>query len=223
MFNSIFDTSSASLDIKSILICSAVALLLGFVVALSHLKTSKTTKNFLVTLTILPLLVEVVMLMVNGSLGTSIAVLGSFSLIRFRSIAGNSKEISSIFLVMAIGLALGMGHVFFATVFTIIAVAAIFLLSKTNLFNLSIQPQTLQITIPEDLDYTSLFDDLFKKYTTSAELVRSTTTNMGSLYQLTYDVCLKKSTNEKEFLDAIRVKNSNLKVLLSHVSKEMMI
>ncbi|MBQ7802500.1 DUF4956 domain-containing protein [Candidatus Saccharibacteria bacterium] len=223
MFNSIFDTSSSALDIKSILICSGVAILLGLVIAFTHLKTSKTSRNFLITLTILPLLVEVVMLMVNGSLGTSIAVLGAFSLIRFRSIAGNSKEISSIFFAMAIGLALGMGQILFAAVITFITVAVILLLSKTNIFNLAAQPQTLEITVPEDLDYTDAFKDVFKKYTTSAELVRSKTTNMGSLYQLTFDVCLKKTANEKEFLDAIRVKNSNLKVLLSHVSKEALI
>ena len=223
MFNSIFDTSSSALDIKSILICSAAAIALGLIIAFVHLKTSKTSKNFLITLTILPLLVEVVMLMVNGSLGTSIAILGAFSLIRFRSIAGNSKEISSVFFAMAIGLALGMGHILFAAVITAITIAVILILSKTNLFNLSAQPQTLEITVPEDLDYTKMFDEIFKKYTSSAELVRSKTTNMGSLYQLTYDVCLKKSTNEKEFLDAIRIKNSNLKVLLSHVSKEALI
>ncbi len=223
MFNSIFDTSSSALDIKSILICSAAAIALGLIIAFVHLKTSKTSKNFLITLTILPLLVEVVMLMVNGSLGTSIAILGAFSLIRFRSIAGNSKEISSVFFAMAIGLALGMGHILFAAVITAITIAVILVLSKTNLFNLSAQPQTLEITVPEDLDYTKMFDDIFKKYTSSAELVRSKTTNMGALYQLTYDVCLKKSTNEKEFLDAIRIKNSNLKVLLSHVSKEALI
>lgn len=182
MFNSIFDTTAASLDIKSILIASSVAILLGLIVAFTHLKTSRTTKNFLITLTILPLLVEVVILMVNGSLGTSVAILGAFSLIRFRSIAGNSKEISSVFLAMAIGLALGMGHILFATVFTIIAIAIIFLLSNTNIFNLSVQPQTLQVTVPEDLDYTKVFDSIFKKYTTHAELVRSNTTSMGSLY-----------------------------------------
>ena len=223
MFNSIFDTAASGLNITTILLCSAAALALGLVIAFAHMKTSKTSKNFLITLTILPLLVEVVMLMVNGSLGTSIAILGAFGLIRFRSIAGNSKEISSVFFAMAVGLALGMGHVLFAAVITAITVAVILILSKTNIFNLSAQPQTLEITIPEDLDYTTAFKDEFKKYTTHAELVRSKTTNMGSLYQLTYDVCLKKSTNEKEFLDAIRVKNSNLKVLLSHVSKEALI
>lgn len=223
MFNSVFDTASVGLNITTILMCSGAALALGLVIAFTHMKTSKTSRNFLITLTILPLLVEVVMLMVNGSLGTSIAILGAFSLIRFRSIAGNSKEISSVFFAMAVGLALGMGHILFAAVITAITIVVILILSKTNIFNLSAQPQTLEITIPEDLDYTHVFDAEFKKYTSHHELVRSKTTNMGSLYQLTYDVSLKKSVNEKEFLDAIRVKNSNLKVLLSHVSKEQLI
>ena len=223
MFNSVFDTAASGLNITTILMCSGVALLLGLVIAFTHMKTSKTSRNFLITLTILPLLVQVVMLMVNGSLGTSIAILGAFSLIRFRSIAGNSKEISSVFFAMAIGLALGMGHILFAAVITAVTVVVILILSKTNIFNMSAQPQTLEIVVPEDLDYTHAFDAEFKKFTTSHELVRSKTTNMGSLYQLYYDVCLKKSANEKEFLDAIRVKNSNLKVLLSHVSKEQLI
>ncbi|MBR3256794.1 DUF4956 domain-containing protein [Candidatus Saccharibacteria bacterium] len=223
MFNSIFDTSAAALDIKSILICSFVAILLGLVIAFAHLKTSKTSKNFLITLTILPLLVEVVMLMVNGSLGSSVAILGAFSLIRFRSIAGNSKEISSVFFAMAVGLALGMGHILFATVVTAVVVLVILVLSNTNVFNLSAQPQTLQITVPEDLDYTGAFNDIFKKYATHVELVNVRTTNMGSLYQLTYDINLKKSANEKEFLDKIRVKNSNLKVILSRSTREELI
>ncbi|MBR5389177.1 DUF4956 domain-containing protein [Candidatus Saccharibacteria bacterium] len=223
MFNSVFDTAAAGLNITTIMLCSGVALALGLVIAFTHLKTSKTSRNFLITLTILPLLVEVVMLMVNGSLGTSIAILGAFSLIRFRSIAGNSKEISSVFFAMAVGLALGMGHILFAAVITAITVIVILILSKTNIFNLAAQPQTLQITIPEDLDYTHAFDAEFKKFTNHHELVKSKTSNMGSLYVLTYEVSLKKTASEKEFLDAIRVKNSNLKVLLSHVSKEALI
>ncbi len=223
MFNSVFDTAAAGLNITTILLCSSAAIALGLVIAFTHLKTSKTSKNFLITLTILPLLVEVVMLMVNGSLGTSIAILGAFSLIRFRSIAGNSKEISSVFFAMAVGLALGMGHILFAAVVTAITVLVILILSKSKIFNLSAQPQTLKITIPEDLDYTHVFDAEFKKYTNHHELVKSKTSNMGSLYVLTYEVSLKKTANEKEFLDAIRVKNSNLKVLLSHASKEALI
>ena len=223
MFNTIFDASTSSLDISSISICSGAALVLGFIVALTHLKTSTTSKNFLITLTILPLLVEVVMLMVNGSLGTSIAILGAFSLVRFRSIQGNSKEIASVFLAMAIGLALGMGHVLFAAAITAIAVAAILLLTFAPIFDLRSQPQTLTITVPEDFDYTNAFDDIFSKYTCHSELVRSNTTNMGSLYQLTYAVNLKKSAKEKEFIDALRVRNANLKISLSRVAKDAMI
>ena len=133
MFNSVFDTAASGLNITTILLCSGVAILLGLVIAFTHMKTSKTSRNFLVTLTILPLLVQVVMLMVNGSLGTSIAILGAFSLIRFRSIAGNSKEISSVFFAMAIGLALGMGHILFAAVITAITIVVILVLSKTIL------------------------------------------------------------------------------------------
>lgn len=223
MFNSVFDANTVGLDIKTILLCSGAAILLGLVIAFAHMKTSRTSRNFLITLTVLPLLVQAVMIMVNGSLGTSIAILGAFSLVRFRSIAGNSKEISSVFFAMTIGLALGMGHILFAAVITAITVVVIVILSKTNVFNMSAQPQMLEIIIPEDLDYTHAFDEEFKQFTTYHELLRSKTTNMGSLYQLTYSVCLKKSVSEKEFLDAVRVKNSNLKVLLSHVSKEQLI
>ena len=176
------------------------------------------SKNFLITLTILPLLVEVVMLMVNGSLGTSVAVLGAFSLIRFRSIEGNSKEISSIFFAMAVGLALGMGHILFAAVITAIVILLDIVLSKTPVFNLSAQPQTLEVTVPEDLDYTHAFDDVFKKYTTSAELTKVKTTNLGSMFQLTYEIALKDEKLEKEFIDDLRCRNGNLDIVCSKVA-----
>lgn len=215
MFNSIFDNTATGLDYKTVLICSAVALVLGIAIAFTHMKTSKTTKSFLITLATLPLLVMAVMIMINGNLGTSIAILGAFSLIRFRSIQGDAKELLSIFFVMMIGLALGMGHVFFAVVITIIAILAIFFFSYTHFLEPNAYNRTLKIVIPEDLDYDDVFVDVFKKYTTKAELVHTKTMNMGSLYKLTYDITLKRGVKEKEFLDEIRVRNCNLKVLLS--------
>lgn len=220
MFNSIFDTTSTGLDVKTALICAAVALILGVVVAFTHLKTSRTSKSFLITLATLPLLVMAVMIMINGNLGTSIAILGAFSLIRFRSIQGNAKELLSIFFTMMIGLALGMGHVLFAIVITAITVVAILFFAYTHFLEPNQRQRTLKIVIPEDLDYEDVFTDVFKKYTSSAELVRMKTMNMGSLYKLTYDVTLKRNIKEKEFLDEIRVKNCNLKVLLSHPNLE---
>lgn len=223
MFNTIFDNTATGLDVQTVLICAAVALVLGIVVAFTHMKTSRTTKSFAITLATLPLLVMAVMIMINGNLGTSIAILGAFSLIRFRSIQGDAKELLSVFFVMMIGLALGMGHVAFAVVITVIAVAAILLFSFTHFLEPNTYNRSLKVVIPEDLDYDEVFNDIFKKYCKKAELVRTKTMNMGSLYKLTYDVTLKKGIKEKEFLDEIRVKNCNLKVLLSQpeVEKEM--
>ena len=220
MFNTIFDNTATGLSVETVLICAAVALVLGIVVAFTHMKTSRTTKGFAITLATLPLLVMAVMIMINGNLGTSIAILGAFSLIRFRSIQGDAKELLSVFFVMMVGLALGMGHVLFAVVITAIAVAAIVIFSKTSFLEPNTYNRSLKIVIPEDLDYDEVFDEIFDKYTKSAKLVKTKTMNMGSLYKLTYDVTLKKGIKEKEFLDEIRVKNCNLKVLLSQPEAE---
>lgn len=220
MFKTIFDNTATGLDIKTVLICAAVALVLGIIIAFTHMKTSRTTKGFAITLATLPLLVMAVMIMINGNLGTSIAILGAFSLIRFRSIQGDAKELLSVFFVMMVGLALGMGHVLFAVVITAIAVIAILIFSFTHFLEPNTYNRSLKIVIPEDLDYDEVFDDIFKKYTKKAELVKTKTMNMGSLYKLTYNVTLKRGIKEKEFLDEIRVKNCNLKVLLSQPESE---
>lgn len=215
MFNSIFDTTAVGLSITNALICAGVALVLGLTIAITHKITSQTNKGFLTTLAVLPLLVMAVMIMINGNLGTSIAILGAFSLIRFRSIQGRAKDLLSVFFAMMVGLALGMGHVLFAVVITAIAIFAIILFTYTSLLEPDQNEKILKITIPEDLDYDEVFNEIFKKYCKKATLMRMKTVNMGSLYDLTYSVKLKSTIREKEFLDAIRVKNCNLKVLLS--------
>ncbi len=220
MFNSIFDTTSTGLSITTGLICAGVALLLGIIIAITHVKTSQTTKGFLTTLAVLPLLVMAVMIMINGNLGTSIAILGAFSLIRFRSIQGKAKDLLSVFFAMMVGLACGMGHVLFAAVITAISVIAILFFSYTHFLEPNRKQRILKIVVPEDLDYEEVFDDIFKKYTSHAELTKMKTMNMGSLYKLTYDVTMKNGIKEKDFLDEIRVKNCNLKVLLSHPCAE---
>ena len=215
MFNSIFDSSAAGLEITSALISAAVALALGVALAITHSKTSQTTKGMMITLAILPVLVMAVMIMINGNLGTSIAILGAFSLIRFRSIAGRAKDLLAIFAAMMIGLACGMGHVLFATVVMAIYIVATVLFTYTNILEPDRHERVLKIVIPEDLDYEDVFEDIFKKYTSRHHLVRMKTMNMGSLYKLTYEVKLRHGVKEKAFLDEIRVKNMNLKVLLS--------
>lgn len=220
MFNSIFDASTTGLEVSTALIAAGVALVLGIALAITHQKTSQTTKGFLITLAVLPLLVMAVMIMINGNLGTSIAILGAFSLIRFRSLQGRGKDLLSVFFAMMIGLACGMGHILFGTVITVIAIIAIVVLSFTHFLEPNPSERILKIVIPEDLDYDEVFNDIFKKYTTRAKLVTMKTINMGSLYNLTYDVKLKRGVKTKAFLDEIRVKNMNLKVLLSEPCAE---
>lgn len=220
MFESVFDTTG-TLSIGTVLICFIVAIILGLVVSFTHMKTGKYTKNFVITLTILPALVQVIMIMVNGNLGTSVAVLGAFSLVRFRSVPGNSKEIASIFLSMAIGLSVGMGHILFASVITIIICLVIFILSISKFGEGNNVVKILKITIPENLDYTGVFDEIFSKFTQQIDLEQVKTTNMGSMFELKYRVKLLKKINEKEFIDALRCRNGNLSISLTNMISDI--
>ncbi len=213
MFSSIIGTT---ITLRSFLICLGVSLVLGFVVAYMHKKTTKSNKNFVTTLFVLPALVTTVILLVNGNLGTSVAVLGAFSLIRFRSIPGNSKEILSVFFAMAIGLATGVGYIGFASIFTIVISLVIVLLSILNFGSDTKYTKILKVLIPEDLDYTEVFNDIFNDHVDDSEMISAKTVNMGSIFELTYRVNLKKNINEKEFIDKLRVRNGNLKIVLSH-------
>ena len=162
MFTSIIDSSTSSISIETTLICMAAALLLGFgVAAVYRITTERYTQNFLITLALLPMLVEAVILMTSGNLGTAVAVAGAFSLVRFRSVQGTSREILGVFLAMAIGLACGMGQITFAALFTAVAVLTLVLFSKSGLAGKEETFRHLRITIPEDLDYTGVFEDLF--------------------------------------------------------------
>ena len=220
MFRTVFELGEGGINIGVMAMCFAVEIVLGLALCLCYKNTSRTTKDFLITLAILPLLVTVVMIMINGSLGTSIAILGAFSLVRFRSMPGSAKELLAVFFDMAIGLAVGMGHLLFAVFFTIIVCLLLFFYDKIKFFDGKGREQILKIVVPEDLDYTGIFDEEFEKYTESHRVMKAKTINMGSLYKVTYIVKMKKNAKEKEFLDAIRVKNCNLQVILSATDDE---
>ena len=209
MFESIFSTTT--LTLLNVVTCVVSAIVLGLVTAFTYMKTSRYSKNFVVTLCLLPLLVFVVMVMVNGSLGSSIAVLGAFSLIRFRSLPGTSKEIASIFLAMALGLSIGMGQIVFAIFITIISNLLMYLLYRFKYGEPKEQTRILKVLIPEDLDYQDIFNEIFEKYTTKCQFVGIKTVNMGSIYELSYEISMDH-TKVKEFVDALRVRNGNLKI-----------
>lgn len=171
------------------------------------------------TLAILPAVVQAVIMLVNGNLGTGVAVMGAFGLVRFRSAPGNAREIGSVFLAMAIGLATGMGYLGIAVLLLLIIGAAILILTELPFGSQSFSQKELKVTIPENLDYAGIFDDLFEKYTKSAELMKVRTTNMGSLYELCYRIELKKEEEEKAMLDDIRCRNGNLTIVCGRIAE----
>ncbi len=215
IFNSL---TEGTLTIEIFLLCIAVSLILGLGIALVYMYRNTYSKSFVATLVVLPAMVQIVIMLVNGNLGAGVAVMGAFGLVRFRSVPGTAKEISCIFFAMAVGLATGMGYVAFAVVFFIIIGLVTILLSKLRFGEPKGEERVLKITIPENLEYDGLFDDLFAKFTESAVLSQVKTTNMGSLYELQYHVYLKGKGIDKSFLDEIRCRNGNLTVSCGRVA-----
>ena len=202
------------------MLCIGVSLVVGLIIAFSYMYKTRYTKSFVVTLALLPAVVCVVIMMVNGNVGTGVAVAGAFSLVRFRSVPGTAKEIGTLFLAMGAGLIAGMGYLGYAVLFAIILCAIFVLYSQLDFGSKKIIAtyKTLGITIPEDLDYSGVFDEIFSTYTKTYELTNVKTTNMGSLFRLTYDIVLKDATKEKEFIDKLRCRNGNLEINISRQS-----
>lgn len=220
MLNSII---GSEITLQGLFICTAASVVLGICTALISMFKSKYSQSFVITLAILPAVVQIVIMLVNGNVGAGVAVAGTFSLVRFRSVPGTAKEIGSIFLAMAIGLATGMGYVTLAAIFFVIVVAVILLLTFINFGQPQNSERTLKITIPENLDYDGLFDDIFEKYTKKYRLDKVKTSNMGTLYELQYQIILKDVQIPKSFLDELRCRNGNLNIICSREeSREML-
>ena len=218
LFKGIFDSSTTSvISVTNFLLCVGLSLVLGVIMALSYTYKTKYTKSFLLTLAILPAVVCVVIMMVNGNIGTGVAVAGAFSLVRFRSAPGTAKEIGMLFLAMSAGLIAGMGYLGYSVLFTVILCLVFMIYNALNFGDRRISSyKTMSVTIPEDLNYTEIFDDILKKYTSEYELKKVKTTNMGSMFRLTYDISLKDKTLEKEMIDRIRERNGNLEISISN-------
>lgn len=193
-------------------ICTGVSLALGALIALTTGFRSKQSKSFLLALFLIPAIVQTVIMLVNGSVGTGVAVMGAFSLVRFRSVAGTAKEIVSIFLAMATGLATAMGYVGLAAIFVALICLVMFIVSFVHFKEKDDLVRDLRITVPEDLNYAHEFDDVFAAYTHNAKLLTVKTSNMGSLYKLIYRVELTSEDNVQKFIDELRCRNGNLEI-----------
>lgn len=200
------------MTLPTLVICLITAVSLGILTALVFSFRNHQSKSFTLTLALLPMAICVVIMMVNGNIGAGVAVAGAFTLVRFRSIPGTAREISAIFIDMAIGLIIGMGYVGIAVIFFLFSSALTILLTIVNFGNPSRVEKQLKITIPENFDYNGLFDEVLEKYTVRAEMEQVRTTNMGTLFELTYRIVLPDRQIPKEFLDELRARNGNLNI-----------
>ncbi len=208
-------TTTTDLTIVQYLILTGVSLLLGLISALVYMHRNTYTKGFVLSLVLLPTVVQTVILLVSGNLGAGVAVAGTFSLVRFRSVPGGAREIAAIFTAMAIGLATGMGYIAVAALLTVAVGLASLVMVHLRFGEQDANKRRLRVTMPEDLDYTKVFDDVYSQYATQVELKKVKTTNLGSMFELQYDLTLRDPEQEKPFLDALRTRNGNLNIILS--------
>lgn len=214
LFQGLFDKNT--IPVSHFLICLLVSLVIGVFYTFIYSYKNSSSQSFVITLALLPAIVCTVIMLVNGNVGTGVAVAGAFSLVRFRSIPGTAKEISMLFLAMGTGLITGMGYIGYAFLFALILGLAFILFTRLGLVRMKpCREKILRITIPEDLDYNELFDDLFEKYTTHSDTISVKTSNMGSMFKLTYNITLKDTASEKEFIDSLRCRNGNLEISIS--------
>ena len=199
----------------TLIIATLCSLVIGCFIAFMYTIKNNYFKSFIITLALLPAIVQMIIMLVNGNIGAGVAVAGTFSLVRFRSAPGSGKEITSIFLAMAAGLATGMGYIGVAAIFTVIITVANLILSSISFNGHGQEEKTLKITIPESLDFEGVFDDIFSRYTDKAELEEVKTSGMGSLYKLTYKIVLRQKASTKGMIDEIRQRNGNLEITCS--------
>ena len=219
MLNSLFSSiiTSGSFTGAEFALATAASLICGLIIAIAHSFKNKCSKSFTITLILLPAIVELVIILVNGNIGTGIAVAGAFSLVRFRSVPGKGQEITSVFLAMAVGLATGIGYIGVAFIFTLIISIINVILNMSGIGQTNEGNRTLKITIPESLDFEGKFDSTFSKYLDSYTYDEIKTCDMGSLYKLTLSVQMKPDASTKAFLDELRTQNGNLEISLGRV------
>lgn len=220
MFENILNEAVGMLSYKNAIYCTGTSLICGLIIAFFYyISASKKSSNklFCTSLIVLPAMVQTVIMLVNGNLGAGVAIVGAFSLIRFRSVPGSSRDISTIFLAMTTGLATGMGYLTYALFISVVVGVVMVIVNFFPLFAKREKMQQLKITIYENLDYQTVFDDIFDKYLSYVEQESVRTTNMGSMYQITYHIIQKDKKHEKEFIDELRTRNGNLTIICGHI------
>ena len=220
MYNDLYTTlmGNTTVSYTGFLLPIAVALFLGILFAMAYMYRARRSRSFIATLAVLPAVVCVVIMAVNGNIGAGVAVAGAFGLVRFRSAPGTAKEITAVFIAMTAGLLCGMGFLIYAVIFTAIMSAVLVLYSMLGFGEEdNTLRKSLRIAVPENVDYGKEFEEVFSEYTTSHRLIAAKTGGMGSVFKLSYDITLKDASEEKEMIDALRCRNGNLEIQVSVV------
>ena len=220
LFAGVFDTALTNVIAPAdFLLCVLVSLGIGVMLCAMTLWRARSSGSFAVALALLPAVVCVVIMLVNGNLGTAVAVAGAFSLVRFRSAPGSAREICALFIAMGAGLVAGMGYLGYAVLFALMLGLACMALTAVR-WGADTRARTLRITIPEELDYEGVFEPVLSQYASHYALRQVKTTAMGSLFRLNYDVTLRERGTEKQMIDALRLRNGNLEIALGHRETE---
>ena len=217
IFESVFKVNAGeSISAGAIFLALGIALLSGIIFSTLCFVKTKSNKSFFVATALLPAVVALVIVLVNGNIGAGVAIAGAFSLVRFRSAAGTAKEISIIFVAMAAGLAFGMGYLAYGVLFMVGAGLVLMAFELTKIWERKpvLTEKNVRITIPENLDYTTVFNDIFDKYAEKYDMVKCKTTNMGSMFRVDYHIVMKDASKEKAMVDELRIRNGNLEVVV---------
>ena len=227
MFTSIFeavsDTGASDITWHGVCIAIGTAIILGLLISFAYMLTNKQgySQSFVLTLVILPLVITLIIMLVGSNVARAFSLAGAFSIIRFRTTMGSPKDVAYVFFTLAIGLALGVGYVGYGISAAVLLCMIMFVLDKLKYGVQKSSPKQLRIVLPENVDYNGLFDDIFNKYTTSHCLRRVKTTDLGSLFEVVYNLALKKDANEKSFIDELRCRNGNLSITISAKEEEI--
>ena len=220
LFNNLFTKNQVTFSTSSFAIAILVSLGLGFVLAMVYKYRTLYTKEFVLTLILLPSLISIIIFMVNGNLGTSVAVAGTFSLIRFRSAAGGSKELLSVFMATAIGLAVGMGYIVLAIVFTLILSGVLIAFEQSSFVKPSSTRRQVQLVVPMDFDYELLIEGMLSQACRESELVSVKSKAKTEKIQLDYLVDLRQEVSDKQFVDSLKTFKADLDIALSKTASK---
>ena len=214
LFTSIIDDGLTPTAMLILLGCSLV---LGFIISIVYICTHKNTgfaPSFAITLVMLPVIIAVIILLIGDNVARAFSLAGAFTIIRFRSAPADPKDITYIFFTLAAGLALGLGYIAYAALFTVVlSTVTVFM----EVFRYAVPKNDhmiLKVTIPENLDYQNLLTDILNEYTLSYKLKKVRTVDFGALFETVYFIELKKDCSQKDMLDKIRARNGNLNVQL---------